>query len=190
VDAVGTQYLNYKCKLVCSIHNVLWNHNYSEGLPCPGLDASTPNMVCAAGECVTTAKLGWIDIEMASAELSTKANAYADVCIQNATTAVTLPIKNRTTCVSCATKAINGTLHPVWTAVCTGSHTYKWIDGARVTFEVWDQISTTNNNFIGGASLTIQQLLTNGDSHKEIALPLAGGPGSGKIYVRVTWTAA
>jgi len=51
-------------------------------------------------------------------------------------------------------------------------------------------VSSTKNNFIGGASLTIPQLVANGDSHKEIALPLAGGAGSGKIYVRVTWTAA
>ncbi len=99
-----------------------------------------------------------------------------------------LPLKNRTGCTSCQTKVINGTLHPVWSAVCTGSHSFQWVDQARVTFEVWDQISTTSNNFVGGASLTIPQMVANGDNHKEIALPLAGGPGSGKIYARVTWT--
>ncbi len=100
-----------------------------------------------------------------------------------------MPLKNRTTCTSCHTKTISGTLHPVWSAVCEGSHKFQWTDQSRVTFEVWDMISSTKNNFVGGASLTIPQLIANGDSHKEIPLPLAGGTVSGKIYVRVTWTA-
>lgn len=61
---------------------------------------------------------------------------------------------------------------------------------SRVTFEVWDNHGTgaANKEFMGGASLTIAQLLSHGDSHKELHLALQGGHWAGQMNARVTWT--
>ncbi|CAG2117899.1 unnamed protein product [Medioppia subpectinata] len=186
VDAQGTQYTNDKCELDCVIHGAVNHHNMSEGLPCPGIP-STKN-TCIGGKCVSPLHLGYIDIEMTSADLSKAATAYADVCLQNASTVVELPIIDRKTCVSCQTAIAPTSTHPTWRVVCQGSHKFIWKEESRVTFEVWDHVSSVKNNFAGGATLLITQLIEHHDSHKPIALPLARGDNSGKISVTVTWT--
>jgi len=85
---------------------------------------------------------------------------------------------------------IDSSAHPIWSKICSGTNSNKWMDSARVTIEVWDKISSTITNFVGGASITIAQLMANGDSHKEIKLALAGGAQSGSVFTRVTWTPA
>src|ERR1700712_1419894 len=73
-EATGTAYSNNKCLLVCSIHGKLWPHNMSEGLTCPGLLGT--KSICHNGQCVAPTppvQLGYIDIELASAQLSKKA---------------------------------------------------------------------------------------------------------------------
>jgi len=161
----------------------------SEGLTCPGLLGT--KSICHNGQCVAPTppvQLGYIDIELASAQLSKKAMVFADVCIQNSSTVVSLPVADRQTCVSCTTKVISPTTAPVWGAVCAGSHKYLWVNGSRVNFEVWEQTSSTKNTFAGGASVLVSQVVANGDNHKQINLSLANGNNSGKMTVRVTWT--
>jgi len=97
-----------------------------------------------------------------------------------------LPLKDRSSCI-CETNVIESSAHPVWQKVCTGLNNNKYTDSSKVIFEVWDKISSNNNNFIGGASLTIQELIAKGESHKEIKMALIGGQ-SASVFVRVTWT--
>ncbi|CAG2165735.1 unnamed protein product [Oppiella nova] len=185
VEPVGTQYMNQNCELDCNVHGTVYHHNMSEGLACPGLNA-TKN-VCIGGKCVAPIKLGYIDIEMSSASLAKAVSAYADVCLQNSSTTVELPIVNRTTCVTCQTKVAPTSTNPIWGVVCTGSHNFQWVQESRVTFELWEQ-GSGKNTFGGGASLLITELLAHGDSHKSIQLSLARGDNSGKMTVMVTWT--
>lgn len=134
---------------------------------------------------------GYIDVQLLSAEVATAVNAYSDVCVQNGsdTTAVSFPVKNRTLC-GCQTTTMNSTIHPIWQQSCTSPKTNKWLNTTRITLEIWDQLSTTTTNFVGGAAVNITQLLTNGDNNKEIQLALAGGSQSGKIWTKITWTPA
>jgi len=140
---------------------------------------------------IPTANFGYLDAQLLSAELANPVNAYADVCLQNGTdtTAVAFPVKNRTLC-GCQTTTMNNTIHPIWQQSCTSPKTNKWLNTTRISFEIWDQLSTTTTNFIGGAAVNITQLLTNGDNNKEIQLALAGGAQSGKIWAKIVWTAA
>jgi len=138
-----------------------------------------------------TTNFGYINVTLLSAEIATSANLYADVCLQNGsdTTAASLPVKNRTMC-GCQTKTVSASIHPIWQQMCTSAVTNRWTNGTRVSVEVWDQLSTSMTNFIGGASLVISQLLTNGDNNKELPLALSGGSQSGKIWIQVQWTPA
>ena len=147
--------------------------------------------VCQHGVCVQRSNnLGHIDINVVSATLSRAANAYATVCIQNSSVPLTLPIQNRASCVSCSTNLQSSTSHPYWNDVCAGSGKYLFVSDSRVSFEVWDSHGTgaANKIFLGGASLTIPQLLSHGDNHRELHLGLTGGSASGSVVGRVTWT--
>jgi len=139
----------------------------------------------------STTNFGYINVSLLSAEVTTAANAYADVCLQNGsdTTAASLPVKTRSMC-GCQTNTVSNTLHPIWQQGCTSSQANRWTNETRVSVEIWDQLSTTMTNFIGGASLVISQMLKNGDNNKELPLALSGGSQSGKIWIQVQWTPA
>ena len=185
VDA-GTAYANSQCLLNCIIHGASTVHDMNEGLACPTASSG----ICQHGQCVQAAKLGHIDIEVVSASLSTRANAYATVCIQNSTTPLTLPIQNRASCVSCSSNVVPSTTLPTWHSVCAGSGKYLFVSDARVSFEVWDNHGegAANKIFLGGASVTIPQLLSHGDNHKQLHLALTGGHTAGQVNAIVTWT--
>jgi Ca2+-dependent lipid-binding protein len=146
-------------------------------------------VVWTAVTVVPTVTYGNIDVQLLSAEIATPVNAFSDVCLQNGTdtTAVSFPVKTRTLC-GCQTTTMNNTVHPIWQQACTSPKTNKWLNTTRITVEVWDQLSASTTNFIGGAAVNITQLLANGDNNKEIQLALAGGSQSGKIWTKIIWT--
>jgi hypothetical protein len=37
IEETGTNYLNYKCKLVCNVHRSLFDHIIPDGRTCPDL---------------------------------------------------------------------------------------------------------------------------------------------------------
>jgi hypothetical protein len=97
-----------------------------------------------------------------------------------------LPLRDRSSFI-CQTNVIESSAHPVWQKVCTGLNNNKYTDSSKVFFEVWDKISSNNNNFIGGASLTIQELIVKEESHREIKMALIGGQ-SASVFVRVFYS--
>jgi hypothetical protein len=97
-----------------------------------------------------------------------------------------LPLRDRSSFI-CQTNVIESSAHPVWQKVCTGLNNNKYTDSSKVIFEVWDKISSNNNNFIGGASLTIQELIVKEESHREIKMALIGGQ-SASVFVRVFYS--
>jgi len=134
-------------------------------------------------------QIGHIDVNIISAQLANKANAYMAVCIQNSTAPMTLPISNRHNCVVyCTNHPVYNSRTPVWNSVCAGSGKYLFAKGSRVTFEIFDHQGTGQNIFMGGASFTIPNMLKNGDNNKKITLPLSGAHTGGKMQVRVTYT--
>ncbi|KAH9395557.1 hypothetical protein TYRP_020584 [Tyrophagus putrescentiae] len=177
---------NSSCFLRCVIHGRSTLHQVNEGQACP----SSPSGICRLGACIQQQRLGIIDVEVVSASLSQRANAYANVCIQNSSTLMTLPIKNRASCVTCVTNPVNNSLNPVWNSVCAKSGKHLFVQESRVSIELWDNhgVGAANKVFLGGVSLTIPQLLSQGDSHRELHLSLAGGVASGLLNFRVTWT--
>ncbi len=97
-----------------------------------------------------------------------------------------MPLRDRSSFI-CQTNVIESSAHPVWQKVCTGLNNNKYTDSSKVIFEVWDKISSNNNNFIGGASLTIQELIAKEESHREIKMALTGGQ-SATVFVRVFYS--
>ena len=184
-DPSGTSYSNNHCMLNCNIHGRIFSHAVNDGQSCL---LGSGNHVCQNGQCVGSMRLGHIDIEVVSASLNQRINAYATVCIQNSSVPMTLPIQDRHTCVSCSTNVATSTNHPNWHSVCAGSGKYMFVDQSRVSIEVWDHHGQGNNVFMGGASLTIPQMLNHGDNHREINLSLTGGHASGQVTTRITWT--
>ena len=123
-----------------------------------------------------------------SVSLASPANAYASVCIFNGTTEMSLPMVDRSQCTTCNTGIIQNSNYPIWNSICSGSGNLLFVEDARVTFEVFDNFATGSQVFLGGASLTIPQLLSHGDNHKRLHLALIGGHVAGQINARVTWT--
>ncbi|KAH9409539.1 hypothetical protein TYRP_010549, partial [Tyrophagus putrescentiae] len=198
VDLQNTEYLNYKCLLNCNIHSRIWTHMMNEDMQCPGLGTKG---VCKSGSCVQerptpsstpapnpNSNLGFIDIEMESASIARPINAYATVCIQNFTVDMTLPMTDRSQCTTCLTGTVPSSTFPVWKSICSGSGKLLFVEQSRVTFEVFDNFATGNQVFVGGASLTIPQLLSHGDNHKRLHLALVGGHIAGQINARVTFS--
>src|SRR5690625_2261674 len=101
-----------------------------------------------------------------------------------------MPIHNRASCVTCVTNLASTTNHPQWKAVCANSGKHLFVAESRVSIEVWDNHGKGKDKkvFLGGVSLTIPQLLSHGDSHKELHLALTGGTASGQVDTRITWT--
>src|SRR5699024_7384652 len=112
----------------------------------------------------------------------------ASVCIFNGTTEMSLPMVDRSQCTTCNTGIIQNSAYPIWNSICSGSGNLLFVEDARVTFEVFDNFATGSQVFLGGASLTIPQLLSHGDNHKRLHLALIGGHVAGQINARVTWT--
>ena len=99
-----------------------------------------------------------------------------------------LPIQDRRNCVSCSTHVKENTNYPVWNEICAGSSNYLFVSDSRVTTEVWDHHGSNNNVFLGGVTLTIDQLVNHGDNHRQINLAMAGGHNPGQLSTRITWT--
>ncbi|OTF76064.1 hypothetical protein BLA29_003127 [Euroglyphus maynei] len=146
--------------------------------------------VCKNGECVgyNRQHVGFIDIEVISASLYEKANAYATVCLKNNSMPVSLPLQDRRDCVSCSTNVRQNTNYPVWNEVCSGSSGFLFVSDARVAIEVWNHYGTGNNIFLGGVSLTVDQLVKHGDNHRAVNLAMAGGNRPGQLSTRITYT--
>nr|XP_027206082.1 uncharacterized protein LOC113799616 isoform X2 [Dermatophagoides pteronyssinus] len=185
VDPSGTQFLNNNCRLDCNIHGKIYSHNMNEGRTCM---VGRTNYVCRNGQCVgNNQHVGHVDIELISASLYDKANAYASVCIKNNSMPISLPIQDRRDCITCSTQVRSNTNNPIWNEVCTGSGNYLLVSDSRVAIEVWNHLGTSNNIFLGGVSLTIDQLVNHGDNHRAINLAMAGNK-PGQLTTRITWT--
>ena len=77
--------------------------------------------------------------------------------------------------------------YPQWKEICSGTGKYVFVEDARVTMEVWDHKGQGNNQFIGGATLTIDQMLDHADNNRVINMAMAGG-NPGQITMRITYT--
>ena len=69
-----------------------------------------------------------------------------------------LPMIDRSKCTTCSTPILPNTMYAVWNSICEGSDRLVFIDQSRVTFEVFDNYETGSQLFLGGASMTRQQL--------------------------------
>jgi hypothetical protein len=190
IEETGTNYLNYKCKLVCNVHNDLFNHIIPDGNTCPDfVGTQYSNWTCKAGECVAPpSELGYIDVEIVSAELNQRANIFAEVFIQNTTGAVTLPIVSRTPGFFWTTPMIPNTLNPVWSFITTGTHDHLWSIDSELIFQLWDHVTSTYNNYIAGGIITVKQIISGDNNNKAIIIPINGGIYSAKLKVHITWT--
>ena len=89
--------------------------------------------------------------------------------------------------VACSTQTRTNTNYPQWNEICSGTSRYVFPEDARVTVEVWDHLSQGNNKFLGGVTLTIDQMLNHGDNHRVINMAMAGGD-PGQLTMRITYT--
>ncbi|KAJ6225738.1 hypothetical protein RDWZM_004283 [Blomia tropicalis] len=189
VDAEDTRYFNEKCLLNCNVHGKIWSHFLNENGPCgpPGY-----GMICNDGSCIKADQahghIGHIDIEIKSASFSRAVNAYAMVSIFNSTNEMTLPIQDRSSATTCKTSVITNSDYPHWNSICTGSDALRFVEQSRVIFEVFDNFNGDRQTFLGGASITIPQLLSHGDNNKQLHLALSGGLIASQINCRITWT--
>ncbi|UXI18253.1 hypothetical protein NH340_JMT04196 [Sarcoptes scabiei] len=194
IDTNGTGYVNEGCRLQCEVHGKVHMHNVNEnGYCCQG-------GICQQGECVLISKNGHIDIEIVAVSLYRAANAYASVCLLNNSDPVILPLRDRTQCVTCSTHVSKSRSdYVVWNQWCNGSHRYLFRQNSRVVFELWDyknQVESkknnrvTENSFIGGSTLTVNEILSHGYNGKLLYLALKATPYPGQLTARVVWTPA
>jgi hypothetical protein len=190
IEETGTNYLNYKCKLVCNVHRSLFDHIIPDGRTCPDLVGTQySNWTCKGGECVAPpSSLGYIDVKIVSAELNQRGNIFAEVFIQNNTNPVMLPITRKSPGWFWTTPIIPSTKNPVWSFITRGTRDHIWSIDSELIFQLWDHVTSTYNNYIGGGIVTIQHLISGGNNNKAIIIPINGGIYSAKITAHVTWT--
>ena len=133
-------------------------------------------------------RLGFIDVTMISAELSHPARTYVATCIANSSAVVDLPLsaEQRRHCTTCTSSLSSLTRYPTWHQSCLNSHQFRFPLQSRVTFELWESFRTSTKRFLGGITLTIQQLLASDDNGKELYLRTAGGPSPANFRFVVT----
>jgi len=134
--------------------------------------------------------LGVIGIEVLGATFARPAEIHKGsltVCITNSTTQFTLPISDHHSCTSScnASLAITPTTAAIWNNPCSRE---AFTDLSSIYFEVFDIQGPTVERYLGGAALTIQQVIAHNDVGKSLKLVFNGTQlNSGYLDVLVNW---
>ena len=79
VDIDSGDYTEFGCFLKCMIHGKEWTHMMAENKTCP----QSPNAqnICQNGKCISKTIVGFIDVEITTAEVPHKSNGLLSVLI-------------------------------------------------------------------------------------------------------------
>ncbi|KAJ6219505.1 hypothetical protein RDWZM_005317 [Blomia tropicalis] len=150
-----------------------------------GLSSSHVKRLCYNGIC--KGRLGYIDVTVISANFPRSISSYVNVCIVNGTVPESLPIRNRKQCINCTTNLSPTLSNPRWNSVCANSGQNLFVPESRVTFEVWENRGL-RPIFLGGNSITIQQMLNMNVNKQQMNRTIVGGNTYGTLSYRVSWT--
>lgn len=80
------------------------------------------------------------------------------------------------------------TKFPIWDEICLGTSKYVFGYESRVVLETWNHIKEGENVFLGGSTITIEELINQSLNGKLLHLALLNGKCPGQINVKITWT--
>ena len=121
--------------------------------------------------------------------IGSAADSYAVLCMNSGEKreSISAPTSERENCF-CRTAKIEDNNSPYWEQSCEPIPVNKFNQSSTLlTVEVYDNEVIADDEFIGGADITVLEVIENGNNGKPFDLELSG-PYSGSITLNITWT--